>query len=70
MAEVRPLERAYTTAVAEMERVDEADRDIAWLLEEWRISVFAQPVGVVGTASPKRIRREWERATGGRLVVD
>jgi ATP-dependent helicase HrpA len=42
-------------------------REVAWLLEEYRISVFAQPVGVTGPVSPKRIRREFERATGIRL---
>ena len=31
------------------------------------MSVFAQPVGVVGPVSPQRIRREFERATGIRL---
>jgi hypothetical protein len=41
---------------------------VAWLLEEYRLSVFAQSIGVVGSVSPKRIRREFERATGLRLA--
>ena len=67
MADVRPLEREYAAAVAGLERVGDAAREVAWLLEEYRISVFAQPVGVAGPVSPKRIRREFERATGIRL---
>jgi len=67
MAEVRPLERAYASAVSGLERIDDEARAVAWLLEEYRISVFAQPIGVVGSVSPKRIRREFERITGIRL---
>jgi hypothetical protein len=40
---------------------------VAWLLEEYRMSVFAQPLGVEGPVSPKRIRRQFEQATGIRL---
>ncbi len=68
MAEVRPLERDYAAAVSGLARVDDEARAVAWLLEEYRISVFAQPVGVVGSVSPKRIRREFERITGIRLA--
>ena len=67
MAEVRPLEREYVAAVNEMERVPDAVREVVWLLEELRMSVFAQPVGVVGPVSAKRIRQEFERAAGTRL---
>jgi ATP-dependent helicase HrpA len=67
MAEVRPLEREYAAAVAGLERLGDAARQVAWLLEEYRISVFAQPVGVAGPVSPKRIRHEFEQATGIRL---
>ena len=67
MAEVRPLEREYAAAVGGLERVTDEVRAVAWLLEEYRLSVFAQPIGVVGSVSPKRIRREFERATGVRL---
>src|SRR5690606_38405661 len=58
MAEVRPVEREYADAVAGLDRVPGAVRDVAWLLEELRMSTFAQPVGVHSTVSAKRIRRE------------
>ncbi len=56
MAEVRPLEREYAAVVERVGRTTEALRDIAWMLEELRMSVFAQALGVVGPVSPKRIR--------------
>jgi ATP-dependent helicase HrpA len=62
MAEVRPLEREVAEAIAAMDRVPDDVRDIAWLLEELRMSTFAQPEGVKGPVSPKRIRQELARA--------
>ena len=60
MAEVRPLEREYTALAASVDRVTDEIREIGWLIEEHRISLFAQPLGVVGQISPKRIRRDLE----------
>ena len=67
MADVRPLEREYAAAVTKLDRVSDEVRNVGWLLEEYRMSVFAQPLGVHGPVSPKRIRGEFERATGTRL---
>jgi ATP-dependent helicase HrpA len=67
MADARPLERDYAAAVAELDRVTDEVRDVGWLLEEYRMSLFAQPLGVAPGVSPKRIRRAFERATGSRL---
>ncbi len=68
MAEVRPLERDYAAAVNQMERVPDAVRDVVWMLEELRMSVFAQPVGVCGPVSAKRIRQEFARTAGTPLA--
>jgi ATP-dependent helicase HrpA len=57
IAEVRPIEQEYAAVVAAMERVPDAVRDVAWMIEEYRMSVFAQPLGVQGPVSPKRIRQ-------------
>jgi ATP-dependent helicase HrpA len=57
MAEVRPVEREYADAVAALDRVPEPVRQIAWMVEELRMSTFAQPLGVQGPVSAKRIRR-------------
>ncbi len=35
--------------------------DIAWMLQELRVSYFAQPVGTAGAVSEKRVRRALER---------
>lgn len=67
MAEVRPLERAYAEAVERLSRVSDEVRAVAWLLEEYRLSVFAAPVGVHGQVSPKRIRDAYKSATGSPL---
>jgi ATP-dependent helicase HrpA len=56
MAEVRPIERELAETVASAPRITDELRQIAWMVEELRVSVFAQPVGVGGQASPKRIR--------------
>ncbi len=61
MAEVRPIERELADAIDRAGRVDDTLRDITWLVEELRISVFAQPVGVRGPVSPKRIRTALNR---------
>ncbi|MEZ5296955.1 MAG: ATP-dependent RNA helicase HrpA [Ilumatobacteraceae bacterium] len=56
MAVVRPIERELAEAIDRAGRVDDDLREISWLVEELRVSTFAQPVGVHGPVSPKRIR--------------
>ena len=57
MAEVVPLERRYDAHVRGLGRTRPGPDaiEIRWLLEELRISVFAQPLGVGEAVSPKRI---------------
>ncbi|HSJ91909.1 MAG TPA: ATP-dependent RNA helicase HrpA, partial [Ilumatobacter sp.] len=62
MAEVRPIEHEYATAVTSIDRMTEQAREVAWMLEELRMSTFAQPLGVDGPVSVKRIRRELRAA--------
>ena len=62
MAEVCPIEREYAAAVAALDRVPDPVREVAWMLEELRMSTFAQPLGVDGPTSTKRIRRELSAA--------
>ena len=59
--QVLPVERDYSAAVARFDRVPDELRDVAWMIEELRMSTFAQPLGVEGTISAKRIRREIAR---------
>ena len=57
MGEARPLEVRYRSFVDRLPP-GEATTEVAemsWQLEELRLSLFAQPVGVHGPVSPKRI---------------
>jgi len=61
MEAVLPIEHEYAAAAARFDRVPDDLRDVAWTIEELRMSTFAQPLGVEGTASGTRIRREIAR---------
>ena len=56
MRSVHELEAAYRERL-ERTPVAPAVRDVPWLLEELRVSHFAQGLGVRGPVSAKRIRR-------------
>ncbi len=64
MAEVRPIERSIAEAAAGPAVAGHDIREIAWMLEELRMSVFAQPLGVHGPVSVKRIRQAFRAITG------
>ncbi|MGH8628224.1 MAG: DUF3418 domain-containing protein [Gammaproteobacteria bacterium] len=36
-----------------------------WLLEELRVSLFAQDLGTAETVSATRLKREWDKVSGG-----
>ena len=57
MDEVRPVEREYAELVDRGDLPADGLREVAWMVEELRMSVFAQPEGVKGPISAKRIRR-------------
>ena len=63
MGEVLPLEQRYRALLAAAGRgpVGAELVDVGWLLEELRVSVFAQPVGVHGPVSPKRLRQRLDQ---------
>ena len=69
MAEVRPIERAVAAALDDPASRGCDLRDVAWMVEEFRMSVFAQPLGVEGPVSAKRIRQAF-RAITGRPLAD
>jgi ATP-dependent helicase HrpA len=60
MAQVTDLENSYLNAVAALadgRPPGEALRTVRWMLEEYRISLFAQQVGAAGAVSDQRIRK-------------
>ena len=59
-AEVAPLDRRVRAAVEALpeHRRDDADvRQLETLLDEWRISLFAQPMRTAQPASAQRVER-------------
>jgi ATP-dependent helicase HrpA len=63
---VADLEDAYLHAVAALpdgRPPGAALRSVRWMLEEYRISLFAQQVGTAGTVSEQRIRKALGSAT-------
>jgi ATP-dependent helicase HrpA len=60
MAELRPLEQRYWRLVAERKGVtDERMQEFRWLLEELRVSFFAQELRTPQPVSVKRLEKAW-----------
>ena len=62
LAEVRPVEQRYLRTVAERKGVADARLDeFRWLLEELRVSLFAQELKTKQPVSVKRLEKVWEQ---------
>jgi len=62
-----PLWQQYLTARAEFDRqgrVDSALEQYRWMLEEYRVSLFAQQLGTVIPVSPQRLAKQWALVGG------
>ena len=60
MAELRPVEQKYWRLVAERKgAVDERMSEFRWLLEELRVSFFAQELRTPQPVSVKRLEKAW-----------
>ncbi len=68
MAEVRPIERSVAAALDGVPGREHDLRELVWMVEELRMSAFAQPLGVAGPVSAKRIRQAFRTITGGSLA--
>ncbi len=55
MTEVRPLEAHFAEIAARHRRLPPQLEAVRWQLEELRLSVFAQSIGVIGPVSRRRI---------------
>lgn len=65
LAELKPLEQRYWRLVAERKGVtDERMEDFRWLLEELRVSFFAQELRTPQPVSVKRLQKAWEQLQG------
>jgi len=62
LAELRPLEQRHTRRVAEQKGVADARLDeYRWLLEELRVSFFAQELRTPQPVSAKRLDKAWQQ---------
>ena len=60
LAELRPLEQRYIRRVAELKGTADARLDeYRWLLEELRVSLFAQELRTPQPVSVKRLEKAW-----------
>jgi len=65
LAELRPLEQRWLRRVAEMKGQPDARLDeFRWLLEELRVSLFAQELRTPQPVSVKRLERAWAQLQG------
>ena len=64
LAEIAPFWNRYTAFMARDEQPAHdpaALADYRWMVEEFRISLFAQELGTVAPASAKRLDAQWQR---------
>lgn len=68
MDQVRPFWVAYldrARALAEESRDAPGVEEFRWLVEEFRVSLFAQELGTLEPVSAKRLERKWGEVSGG-----
>ncbi len=64
LTELRPLDQRYTRRLAELKGVLDARTDeFRWLLEELRVSLFAQELRTPQPVSIKRLEKAWGQIT-------
>ncbi|MBP7667036.1 MAG: DUF3418 domain-containing protein, partial [Burkholderiaceae bacterium] len=62
LAELRPIEQRYIRRLAEQKGVADARLDeYRWLLEELRVSFFAQELRTPQPVSVKRLDKAWQQ---------
>jgi ATP-dependent helicase HrpA len=65
LAELRPLEQAWLRRIAERRGTPDARlADFGWLLEELRVSLFAQELRTPQPVSVKRLEKAWAQLSG------
>ena len=65
LAELRPLEQAWLRRIADRRGTPDARlADFGWLLEELRVSLFAQELRTPQPVSVKRLEKAWAQLSG------
>jgi ATP-dependent helicase HrpA len=62
-SEVEPYWSRYLAQLAKGGEYGPALDDFRWLLEEFRVSQFAQSLGTAGKVSPKRLEMAWRKVS-------
>lgn len=66
LAELRPMEQRFQRRLAELKGQHDARLDeFRWLMEELRISLFAQELRTPQPVSVKRLEKAWTQISGG-----
>ena len=60
MIEFDSLWQPYQEALKKSAQPDAALQEFGWLLEEWRVALFAQPLGTREPVSLKRLEKRWQ----------
>ena len=69
MAAVHRITDAYGQVIEELQAARRASSEVQsvrWMIEELRVSLFAQMLGTAGPISEKRIRAALDALTGAR----
>ena len=61
MREVEPFWHQYLELLEQGQDYDEAVDEYRWLMEEFRVSLFAQQLGTRAKVSIKRLRQAWQK---------
>lgn len=65
MLEYESIAEAFFEKTKDMELVLEPSyQDFFWLLQEWRVGLFAQPMGTAKPVSKKRLQQQWQTLLG------
>jgi ATP-dependent helicase HrpA len=62
--EIRELRRRYLDRKLEDEQAGRFDPELEmyrWMIEEYRVSAFAQPIGTIFSVSPQRLDKQWDK---------
>ena len=60
VAQIDPFMERLLNYVKTTAETSPAFREFRWLLEEWRISLFAQPMKTKFPVSQKRLEKAWQ----------
>lgn len=66
--QIAPLWNRYASAATALREAGGHDPELEqyrWLLEEYRVSLFAQDLGTAEKVSPQRLERQWEKVAVG-----